>query len=113
MPETCFKLTHRLLDADGNDPAAYANLLAARPRVASADSNQFVIDQAGNREFAWISNPITLHWTLDVSDGTTVYDVQVVTVTGVSACSAAVFTPEIIPLQAFEVGQVPTTWIKT
>lgn len=71
-----------------------------------------VIDQAGNKEYSWAVTPITLHWTLDISDGTTINDVQIVTVTGVSTCSGASFTPETSPMQLIQVGQTPFAWTK-
>ena len=49
------------------------------------------IDMAGQKSWSWISDPITLHWSADLSDGTHESDLMVLTVQGTSICASSSF----------------------
>ena len=69
-PLSCFSVaSYSILDTTGNSVP-----------FASIQSSKIVINQAGNREYSWISNPITLNLKYDISDGQSLTDIMTVTV---------------------------------
>lgn len=69
-PDNCFSVVKTsILDTTGNSVS-----------FASIQSSSIVIDQAGNLEFSWLSNPVTLNLKFDLSDGQSLTNVMTVTV---------------------------------
>ena len=55
------------------------------------------INLQGVRQWSWLQTPITLHWKIDVTDGSSEFDVSILTVQGVSSCSSTSF-PSLTPI---------------